>query len=211
MDSHEVLTQCEPGFESIVRYWDRRMNLPIAKIHPGDFYVTRKQEAIVTVLGSCVSACIRDPNNNVGGMNHFMLPGSEKNIDLDNSHGPSDATRYGSYAMEKLINQIIKMGGLKTRLEVKLFGGGRIISGLSNVGDNNVTFVRQFMSTEGLTIKAEDLLGDHPRKIIYEPFTGKVLVRRLRKMDERILLDEEKRYSGKITVEKVGGDVELFD
>ena len=121
-----------------------------SRLLPGEYYVTRNDEAITTVLGSCVSACIRDPQAQIGGMNHFMLP-----EDLSfNDDRPADAferqaTRYGSYAMESLINDLLKLGAARERLEIKLFGGGRMLASMTDIGARNIAFIKQYLSLEG--------------------------------------------------------------
>ncbi len=184
-----------PGFEHISRIWESTLNLCASKILPGEYYVTCHNEIITTVLGSCVSACIRDSISGVGGMNHFMLPGNaRKNLD---QWGGSDclATRYGIAAMETLINDILKRGSRKDRLQVKLFGGGKVLSTeIDNVGERNVQFVKQFLETEGIAVVAEDLGGTHPRKVNFFPKTGKVMVRRLRSLQNQAIARQEKQY-----------------
>lgn len=147
------------GFSDINRYWDRQRKLYAAKILPGQYYVTTQDELIVTVLGSCVSACIRDPAMGIGGMNHFMLPLGADSSKLMSRN--SDATRYGNFAMEKLINDILKNGGRRDYLEIKVFGGGKVIQHMTetDIGGRNIRFVREFLATEGFSIASEDL-GD---------------------------------------------------
>jgi chemotaxis protein CheD len=203
-----------PAFAHMQRFWDPQMDSWTVKILPGEYYVTRGEEAISTVLGSCISACVRDPMRNVGGMNHFMLP-------EDSSTGPNNwldpaiglATRYGSYAMESLINDLLKLGATRERLEIKVFGGGRVLSGITDVGARNITFVRNYLQLEGYRIAAEDLGGTQPRKVIYFPDTGRVKMRRLRPVENRIISHHEQLYLASIgtAAAAAGGDVELFD
>ena len=175
--------QVLPGFDHITRIWDSTQNLCAAKILPGEYYVTCHHEIITTVLGSCVSACVRDPGTGVGGMNHFMLPGDPRKR-LDQWGGKDSlATRYGIAAMESLVNDILKQGARKDRLELKLFGGGKVLAmDLNDVGERNIQFAKQYLKTEGLVVVAEDLGETFPRKVNYVPKTGKVLVRRLRSL-----------------------------
>ncbi|RMF19469.1 MAG: chemoreceptor glutamine deamidase CheD [Gammaproteobacteria bacterium] len=195
-----------PGFEHVNRFWDKRRNIVMAKILPGEFYVTKQDEAIGTVLGSCVAACVRDPVAGCGGMNHFMLPHTD-----DSPHEMlSSAFRYGNYAMEHLVNELLKMGARRGRLEFKLFGGGRIVNGLSDVGQRNIDFVRKYMELEGYRIAVEDLGGDHPRKIIYFPLTGKVLLKRLETLHNTTILSRETQYQGTLDTTPVSGEVDLF-
>jgi chemotaxis protein CheD len=153
-----------PGFERLQRYWDPENKRWTAKVLPGEYYVTRSGEAITTVLGSCISACIRDPMLGVGGMNHFMLPEDGPgggSTWLDPAIGL--ATRYGSYAMESLVNDLLKLGAARNRLEVKLFGGGKILTSMTDVGLRNIEFIHGYAQMEGYPIAAEDLGGTQPR------------------------------------------------
>jgi chemotaxis protein CheD len=171
------------GFAHIRRFWDPRQDAWAAKLVPGDFYVTRHDEVLLTVLGSCVSVCIRDPASGIGGMNHFMLPRPPAH-ETDRWHGLSGtATRYGTASMEQLIGNVIKQGADRARLEVKLFGGGRVLAGMTDVGRQNIEFAREFMHAERLIVASEDLGGVWPRQIQYFPRTGRARVRRLERPD----------------------------
>lgn len=190
-------------------YYDRQFNCQVAKILPGEYYVTSSDMAISTVLGSCVSACIRDKKLNIGGMNHFMLPG---NSDVFNPLSAS--ARYGSYAMEILINEILKRGASRENLEAKIFGGGNVMEAManSNVGERNAKFVVDYLGFESIPIVAQDLLDTCPRKVIFFPQTGKVLMKRLH--NERIdreIVAVENRYSQTLGQAPVANDIELFD
>lgn len=200
------------GFEHINRYWDRRIDGAAAKILPGQCYVSASGEMIVTVLGSCIAACIRDPVLGIGGMNHFMLPvqTGERGIQRNNSINP--ALCYGNWAMEFLINAILKMGGKKERLEIKLFGGGRVLSGMTNIdiGKRNIAFVIDYLNRDGLAIAAQDLAGDYPRKIRYFPDTGAVKMRRLRAVANDTIQKRERDYLDSMINKPQSGGVELF-
>ena len=128
----KIMQKCLRGFNDINRYWDKTHDTFAAKILPGEYYVTANNEAIVTVLGSCVSACIRDKVFGIGGMNHFMLPINKNMSDIDIA-AMSNAGRYGNFAMEKMINDILKNGGTRENLEVKIFGGGRVLKDMKNI------------------------------------------------------------------------------
>jgi chemotaxis protein CheD len=203
-----------PAFAHMQRFWDTQLAQWTVKILPGEYYVTRGEEVISTVLGSCISACVRDPVRHVGGMNHFMLPEDGSSGAPNNWLDPAVglATRYGSYAMESLINDLLKLGATRQRLEVKVFGGGRVLSGMTDVGARNISFVRKFLELEGYQIAAEDLGGTQPRKVVYFPATGKVKLRRLRPVENRIISHHEQLYLASIGNQAAGGgDVELFD
>jgi chemotaxis protein CheD len=198
-----------PGFEQIQRFWEPDTQRWTVKILPGEYYVTRSDEAITTVLGSCVSACIRDPLMRVGGMNHFMLP--EDNSIRDQRAPVGLATRYGSNAMESLINDVLKLGGVRERLEIKIFGGGRVLAHMTDIGARNIDFVRNYLSTEGLRMNAQDVGGEQPRKVIYYPTEGRVRVRKLRPIENRGVSDRERLYLDSIKGRHDdGGDIELF-
>lgn len=196
-----------PGFVHINRYWDPHEACYAAKILPGQYYVTLHGEMVVTVLGSCVSACIRDRVFGIGGMNHFMLPSGGA---TESTVGTDDAARYGIYAMELLINEILKNGGIKKNLEVKITGGGRMLANMSDIGKRNIEFVRQFLAMEGLAIAAEEVGDIYPRKVYYHPDTGKVRVKKLRSMHNDTVSDREREYMEELKKSAGSGDVELF-
>ena len=200
-----------PGFENVNRYWDRHHASMAAKILPGEYYVTRGEELITTVLGSCVAACIRDRVLGIGGMNHFMLPESG---DGKGWNGASDilstATRYGNYAMEHMINEILKHGGRKQNLEAKIVGGGQILASMTNIGRKNITFVHDYLAMEGITLVGEDVAGPHPRKVVYFPRTGKALVKKLKHLHNDTVIRREKAYEDELRHQRVQGEVELF-
>jgi len=202
-----------PAFAHMQRFWDPQIDNWTVKILPGEYYVTRNDEAITTVLGSCVSACIRDPVRNVGGMNHFMLPQDSSNGSnawLDPAVGL--ATRYGSYAMESLVNDLLKLGATRERLEIKVFGGGAVLSGMTDVGARNIDFIRGYLKLEGYRITAEDLGGQQPRKVVYFPVSGRVKMRKLRPVENRTISHREQLYLATLGNQAAGGgDVELFD
>jgi chemotaxis protein CheD len=199
------------GFEHINRYIDRDHGLIAAKILPGEYYVTRENELITTVLGSCVAACIRDKESGLGGMNHFMLPvTSVEKLKQGDEAVVGNATRYGNFAMEHLINTILSNGGKRKNLEVKLFGGGRIIPTLTDVGIKNIDFVLEYVDTEGLALLSQDLGDIYPRKIIYFPKTGKVGMKKIQHLHNDIIIQRERQYFNDIKNAPVEGDVELF-
>ena len=203
------LPRVMPGFETIRRYRNSTGQI-IAKLLPGDFYVTSSDEVLDTVLGSCVSACIRDPRRGVGGMNHFMLPrpSGNGNDTWDNVAGR--ATRYGSASMEQLINRILKAGGDRSQLEVKIFGGGRVLSSLTDVGNHNVTFVRDFLKQEGLRVVSEDVGETCPRHVQYFPLTGRVRVRHLNSRHSGDVVSHEQKYLTGLEQTPVAGEIDLF-
>lgn len=198
-----------PGFEHIRRNWNDTYGTYAARLLPGEYYVTVNDEGVYTTLGSCISACIRDRVSGVGGMNHFMLPASA-DADGWKSTSLSAATRYGNFAMEHLINDILKNGGKRHNLEVKLFGGGRIMVNMSDVGKRNIDFARDYLATEGLRVVAEDVGEVFPRMVVFFPSTGKVKVKRLRALHNNVILEEESRYISTVESKPIGGDVELF-
>jgi chemotaxis protein CheD len=205
------LPKALPDFEHINRYWDSKHNVYSAKILPGEYYVTNQKELISTVLGSCVSACIRDQRFGIGGMNHFMLPiTTQEGLSGSNNELISSATRYGNYAMEHLINTILSHGGQRENLEVKIFGGGRIISQMTDVGRKNIAFVREYLRTEGLSLTSEDVGEIYPRKVLYFPDSGRVRIKKLRSLHNDTIVTREKAYLHDIETKSVAGEIELF-
>ena len=200
------------GFSHIKRYWDREHRRFVAKILPGEYYVTRLDEMIVTVLGSCVSACIRDPIAGIGGMNHFMLPSSEGLWPgLPDDRDPLLFSRYGNFAMERLINTILKHGGSRENLEIKIFGGGSVLDLAADIGLQNVRFVKEYIRAEKLKLLAEDVGDIYPRKVYYLPTTGKARVLRLRTLHNNTIIDREVVYREEIESRQIVGKVELFE
>ncbi|MFH0342611.1 MAG: chemoreceptor glutamine deamidase CheD [Chromatiales bacterium] len=200
-----------PGFAHINRYWDSLHQRFAAKILPGEYYVTRREEIIVTVLGSCISACIRCRATAIGGMNHFMLPQSRADGDGTwAGTAVNAATRYGNYAMEHIINDLLKNGASRKYLEVKIVGGGRVLKQMSDVGQQNIEFVKAYLQAEGLTVSAEDVGDIYPRKVYYDPRSGKVSVKKLRSRPNDTIFERENQYRSHIEIAPVGGDVELF-
>lgn len=189
-------------------YYDRTFDCDAAKILPGEYYYTCKDMVIVTVLGSCVSACIRDRVTGIGGMNHFMLPDGGNDTDSP----VSASMRYGTYAMEILINDLLKAGAKRDNLEAKVFGGGNVLRGFIaiNVGERNAQFVRDYLRAENIRVMAEDLNDIYPRKVYFFPRTGKVLVKKLRQLNNNTLVNREQDYASRLQKTPVAGEVELF-
>jgi chemotaxis protein CheD len=176
-------------------YYDRTFERDAVKILPGEYFITQKDMVIVTVLGSCVAACIRDHATGLGGMNHFMLPHG------GDAGAPASASmRYGAYAMEVLINKLIKAGARRENLEAKVFGGGNVLSGITalNVGARNAHFVREYLQAEKIRILAEDLNNVYPRKVYFFPHSGKVLIRKLSRMNNDTLASREREYASRL-------------
>lgn len=188
------------------RYFDRTFTSEAVKVLPGEYFVTTTDMVLVTVLGSCVSACIRDRVRGIGGMNHFMLAETQDRGAL------SSSARYGAYAMEILVNHLLKLGASRSNLEAKVFGGGRVMAALgsSMVGERNAEFVLQYLKTEGIALAAKDLLDVTPRKVYFFPYTGRVLVKKINSVHNDTLERREKEYAARLTQAPVAGDVELF-
>ncbi|MBU0500341.1 MAG: chemoreceptor glutamine deamidase CheD [Gammaproteobacteria bacterium] len=201
-----------PGFGHINRYWDPLHGAYVAKILPGEFFVSISGEAIVTVLGSCVSACIRDPALGIGGMNHFMLPSTDQPLSGSNQPALIDrSARYGNHAMEQLINGILGNGGQRNRLEIKVFGGGKVLKAVSSdIGKNNIDFIHDYLRLENLALAAEDVGDIYPRKVYYFPHDGRARVKKLRDLHNRTILERELIYRSEIEHAPVTGEVELF-
>ncbi len=190
------------------RYKDNNFNVEAVKILPGEYFATADNTMIVTTLGSCVSVCLRDPITRVAGMNHFLLPANQ-----DNQAFNSDSARYGVYAMEVLINHLMKLGAVKHRFEAKVFGGGNVLRQLrsNSVGEQNSKFVLNYLEAENIHIKAKDLLGEFPRKVYFFPLTGEVKVRKLKTMHNSTIIDREVEYREKVVTTPAVGEVDLFD
>jgi chemotaxis protein CheD len=181
----------KPG-EASFFYHDHHFKHDAVKVLPGEYFVTGDDLVVMTVLGSCIAACIWDPRVRVGGMNHFMLPDG----------GNDSSGRYGSYAMELLINEMIKLGARRETMQAKVFGGGQVMHTFTtmNVGERNTAFVLDYLQTERIAVVSKDVLDIYPRKVCYFPATGKAMVKRL-------------AHSHPETIEvkaTAGGSVDLF-
>jgi chemotaxis protein CheD len=187
-------------------YVDRDFGLRATKVLPGKYFVTAENISIVTVLGSCVAVCMRDPEKKIGGMNHFMLPmhGNGEVV------GFSPSARYGAYAMEILINDLLKMGAARKNLEAKVFGAGKVLSGMNDIGESNARFALEYLRREGIRIAAQDLGGNYPRKVHFFPASGRVLVKLLRSQYSDAIA-VERAYGRQLDNTQVGGDVDLFE
>lgn len=193
------------GVSGIRSYFDAKIGSRATIVLPGDHLVSNEPDlALVTLLGSCVAACIRDTSSGIGGLNHFLLPD-----DGGRSGGGSGSMRYGTNAMEVLINDILKQGGVKSRLEAKVFGGGNVIdtSQAETVGDRNARFVVEYLRREGIPVVAQDLGGSRARRIFFFPSTGRVSVLRLEPQSVR---DQEMKLKKRVESQPKAGTVELF-
>ncbi len=194
----------------IKRYFDTKYKHMVVKLLPGDHYVSGEpSEMLVTVLGSCVAACIRDPETGIGGMNHFMLPQG----DASDWRATNAVMRYGNHAMEVLINDMMHFGCPRERMEIKVFGGANVIGTGGDIGHRNAKFVEEYLANEGFKITASDLRGSYGRRIHYFPASGKVDRLLLRRTADRQVFNSESKYQRTIkpAESSSGGDIELFD
>lgn len=192
-----------PGQASFF-FFDAHFRSEAVKVLPGEFFVFDEDIAIMTTLGSCIAACLWDRDKRIGGMNHFMLP---------EGGGGADGGRYGSYAMELLINEMIKRGATRSTMEAKVFGGGAVISGMNsiNVGERNTAFVLDYLRTERITVVSKDVMDIYPRKVCFLPASGKAMVKRLASTNTDMLMAQEKAASrAAAPVASSGGSVDLF-
>lgn len=209
----EYLQHCLPEFSHINHYWDNQRGSVVAKILPGEFYIAKEPVVIATTLGSCISACVWDERTGIGGMNHFMLPLTDKEaheVDWGQRGMASDATRYGNFAMEHLINIILKNGGRRKNLRAKVFGGGKVLKQMSDVGERNINFVLEYLKTEQIVIESSDIGSTYPRKVLFEPITGKAFVKRIDNLHNDTIARRESDYNQRLGDVPIEGDVELF-
>ena len=191
----------KPG-EASFFYWDAHFQSDAVKVLPGEYFVHDQDILITTTLGSCISACLWDHERHIGGMNHFMLP-----------DGAGDSGRYGSYAMELLINELLKRGATRQTLEAKVFGGGAVIAGMNsiNVGERNTQFVIDYLRTERIPIVSRDVMEIYPRKVVFLPASGKAMVKRLAATHAEAFAAQDRAAAQKaLPVAGVGGSVDLF-
>ena len=185
--------------------WDPGLKAEVARILPGEYYATTGEVIVSTVLGSCVSACIRDPERGIGGMNHFMLPSQSSH----SAQEDAAAARYGLPAMEQLINAVLTLGGRCGKLEVKLNGGGRMFANRMDIGQRNAEFALDFVANEGLRLISHDLGGENPRRVLYYPASGRLRVQKMPVIESRRVEAEERQLVDRLR-EPEAGSVELF-
>ena len=197
MDREHLATSC---------YFDNKFNCKAVRVLPGEYYISKKNTLLVTILGSCVAACIWDKKRGIGGINHFMLPG-KASLDFNKS------ARYGNYAMEILINHIIQQGGKREDLVAKVFGGGRVMHNFTtlDIGGDNSSFIINYLKNESIPVIASDLGDIYPRKICFFPKTGKVMLRKLTDTHNHEIEQQEDSYFNKVNKTDIEGEIELFD
>ena len=193
---------------ALSHYYDRQFEVPAVNVLPGEYYATDTSEMVVTVLGSCVSVCLRDRYSGIGGLNHFLLP-HDRSADISPLN---ESARYGVYAMELLVNHLLKLGAQRCYLEAKVFGGGKVIKDFTfcNVGERNVEFVLQHLNSEGIPVVAKDVLDIYPRKVHFFPSTGKVMLKKINSLHNRTLIERENKYLKQVEQKPAVGEVNLF-
>ncbi len=203
------MTSFENSSVGVTAYYDERFKRVVHKLLPGEYFVAIGSDMILTVLGSCVSVCIRDYVSGIGGMNHFMLAEDTREIKSDWIESYDMAsTRYGSNAMELLINDIIKKGGKRENLEAKVFGGASVLDIKSTIGEKNIKFAEEYLNYESIQVKSKDVGGINPRKIFYIPASGDVFVKKIDRSESYAIVEQENKYSKK--VKEVDSDGEIF-
>jgi chemotaxis protein CheD len=181
---------------------DAAFDAVAVKVLPGEYYVSNEDLLILTTLGSCIAVCLWDRHARIGGLNHFMLPEGE---DCNGGSG-----RYGAYAMELLINAMLKRGAARSALEAKVFGGARIIGGASslNVGQRNTEFALDYLAAERIAVLSKDVQDTCARKVCFLPATGKAMLKRLAPAQPEALAASEQRLAQ--PSKPAGGTIDLF-
>ncbi|MFM8768082.1 MAG: chemoreceptor glutamine deamidase CheD [Rubrivivax sp.] len=190
----------KPG-EASFFYFDNHFRNEAVKVLPGEFFVHDEDILIMTTLGSCIAACIWDRDRRVGGMNHFMLP-----------EGTGDSGRYGSFAMDQLIGELVKRGATRSSMEAKVFGGGAVLGGMNtmNVGQRNTNFVLDYLRTERIPVVSKDVLEIYPRKVCFLPASGKAMVKRLAATHSEAFVDQDRVAQQRTAQPAAGGSIDLF-
>ncbi|WP_395316966.1 chemoreceptor glutamine deamidase CheD [Variovorax sp. UC74_104] len=175
-----------PGSVASHHYFDRDVGMMAVKLLPSEYYVTSSNTALSTVLGSCVAACLHDREAGVAGMNHFMLPDDGEQGAGAGVRDAVESMRYGAYAMDVLIRELVRAGARRDRIKAKVFGGGAVLANMTtlNIGDRNADFVLRYLNNERIEVAAQDLRGPHARRVCFVPATGKAIVRKLRAQTE---------------------------
>lgn len=197
----QLKAQPRQSGEASFFWYDGAFKSEAVKVLPGEYFAMSEEILIMTTLGSCIAACLWDRTAKVGGLNHFMLP-----------EGNDGSGRYGSYAMEILINHMMKLGARRTSLEAKVFGGGAVIGGMgsSKVGERNTEFVLDYLATERIPIVSKDVLDIYPRKVCFMPVSGKAMVKRLASANTDALLELERAAARRAAPTQSSGSVDLF-
>ncbi|MFD1625923.1 chemotaxis protein [Azospirillum griseum] len=186
---------------------NRGTGLETIKVFLGDHAVSDRMDVMMsTTLGSCVSACIHDPVRGIGGMNHFLLP----EVPESELSGNGEAARYGSVAMERLINALLCAGAERRRLQVKLFGGARVIDSSYDIGGMNSRFALDYVRAEGLILTGQDLGGASARRIRYFPHAGRAMRRMLNPTMVVDTITQEHHFMSNLRRGPIDGPVELF-
>ena len=191
-----------PG-EASFFWFESQFNCEAVKVLPGEYFVHAEDLLIMTTLGSCIAACLWDRNARIGGLNHFMLP-----------EGGGDSGRYGAYAMEQLISEMMKRGASRGALEAKVFGGGQVIAGMDslNIGERNTRFVLDYLKAERIPVVSKDVQGIYPRKVCFLPASGKAMVKRLASAntDALAVLERAAATCAAAPVAGGGGSIDLL-
>lgn len=190
-----------PG-EAAHFFRDRHFAIDAVRVLPGEYFVSADDMAITTTLGSCVAVCLWDSVRRAGGMNHIVLPGDAAR-GVDGSAG-----RYGSFAMELLINALLGAGAERHRLQAKVFGGGAVLRAMqgNDVGERNARFALDYLATERIEVVGRDVLGEHPRKLAFWPTSGRAMVKKLPLASVRAVVEREAALS----VPPPSGSIDLF-
>jgi chemotaxis protein CheD len=197
----------EPGSVASHHYFDRDVGRMAVKLLPSEYYVTTTGTVLSTVLGSCVAACLLDADAGIAGMNHFMLPEDAEAATRD----PGAAMRYGAYAMDVLIREMLRVGARRDRLTAKVFGGAAVLANMTtlNIGDRNADFVLRYLRAQRIEVAAQDLRGQHARRVCFLPATGKAVVRKLRaQTDVQLIQREEGELLRKLLGQPAAPDAE---
>lgn len=174
-------------------------HLNVIHVIQGQFAISADPgDTMTTVLGSCIAACLHDPIARLGGMNHFLLPGTDP--------GATKNVKYGAHSMEQLINAMLRAGAQKSRIEAHVFGGGNVVKGLSRIGDGNSVFAVDFIRSEGFALRTNDTGGSSGRRLRFHPTSGKSEVRLLQDSVASLQKTEIVRQPKPAST----GEVELF-
>jgi chemotaxis protein CheD len=203
----QLKAQPRKAGEASFFFFDAHFKNDAVKVLPGEFFVHDQDILVMTTLGSCIAACLWDREKRIGGMNHFLLPDAGSG-----GGGGGDSGRYGSFAMDLLIGELVKRGATRATLEAKVFGGGAVISGMNtiNVGERNTQFVLDYLRTERITVVSKDVLDIYPRKVCFLPHSGKAMVKKLASANTEALAAQERAAATRAAPAASGGSIDLF-
>ena len=187
-------------------YFDNHFNKKIITIYPGEFYTSNDNEMISTVLGSCISIALFDSEKKIGGLNHFMLA-KDTSIE-DDRESNRLMGKFGEYAMELLLKDVLQKGAKLENLQAKVFGGSNVFNlpakTGAQVGEVNIKFAFDYLKQKKIPVVTSNTGGTAPRKIFFDPISSKVYLKYIQNRNVDAQLEsKEEAYLSEINLKEV--------